>query len=92
MQDLADKTQEIPQASLQRPLLFATRTCPACRVATKWLDARDLPYEKIYTEESQAAAEWYGIRSVPTMVAMHPQKGEMRLTGIPAIKAYYSQK
>ncbi len=92
MQAVPETHQDLPAPRVDRPLLFATRTCPACRTMTAWLDSRALIYDKIYAEELPAVAEKYGIRSVPAMMVLHPNGKEARLTGIAEIKAYYQSR
>ncbi len=90
MQTISQVTSRAPASRIDRPLLFTTKTCPACRVITKWLDERGLIYDKIYAEEAPQAAEKYNVRSVPAMVVMHVQRGEERLVGVSEIKRYFS--
>jgi mycoredoxin len=53
--------------------MYATTWCGDCRMAKRWFDAHDIPYEYINIEnDEQAAAEVLringGMRSVPTII------------------------
>ncbi len=53
--------------------IYATNWCGDCRIAKRWFDAHDIPYEYINIEEDDKAAEFVvrvnrGMRSVPTIV------------------------
>ncbi len=59
-----------------RILLFATKTCPNCKMAAMFLDKANIGYEKVYAEEEPALAEEYGIQQAPTLVIVHDGKAE----------------
>ena len=53
--------------------MYATRWCGDCRMAKRWFDSHDIPYEYINIEEDEHAAEYVsrvngGMQSVPTIV------------------------
>lgn len=53
--------------------MYVTPWCGDCRIAKRWFDAHDIPYEYINIEEDDKAAEFVvrvnrGMRSVPTIV------------------------
>ncbi|MBE6723849.1 MAG: ribonucleoside triphosphate reductase [Ruminococcaceae bacterium] len=66
-------------------LLFATRTCPNCKVACAALDKGGIGYTKIYADEDIAATETYGIRQAPTLVIREGDTFE-KFVGVSAIK------
>ncbi len=49
-------------------LLFATKTCPNCRIATALLDKAGIKYTKIYVEDNPELAEELGLRQAPTLI------------------------
>ena len=53
-----------------RVILFATKTCPNCKIAAAKLDKAGLAYEKIYADENPEAATQFGIRQAPTIVVV----------------------
>ena len=65
-------------------LLFATATCPNCRIACQYLDKAGISYTKILAEENADKAAAYGIKQAPTLVLPDGTK----IAGAGAIKAY----
>ncbi|MBO5789118.1 MAG: ribonucleoside triphosphate reductase, partial [Clostridia bacterium] len=51
-----------------RAMLFATETCPNCRVAYGYLDKAGFPYEKLMASENRDLVAKYGIKAAPTLV------------------------
>ena len=80
----------IPQPTPTTPLLLTTKTCPACRVTTQWLDKKGISYQKAYADENIRVAERYHIRSVPVMVTITPGGEEKMLFGFYEIRDHYS--
>ena len=70
-----------------RALLFATRTCPNCRLACQYLDRAGFAYDKIFAEEEPELAKHYGVRQAPTLVLTEGDSFE-KITGAGAIKQY----
>ncbi|MBR4720641.1 MAG: ribonucleoside triphosphate reductase [Clostridia bacterium] len=67
--------------------LFATPTCPNCKIAGVTLDKAGIAYEKIYANEHPDMAEEYGIKQAPTLVVI--SDGEVsKFTGVSDIKKY----
>ena len=52
-------------------LLFATKTCPNCKMAAKFLDDAGIVYDKILAEENPDLANEYGIKQAPTLVVIN---------------------
>jgi len=53
--------------------MYVTTWCGDCRMAKRWFDSHDVPYESINIEENDEAAAYVlkinrGMRSVPTIV------------------------
>jgi len=53
--------------------IYATTWCGDCRMAKRWFDSHNIPYEYINIEEDESAAAYVlrvngGMRSVPTIV------------------------
>ncbi len=48
--------------------LFATKTCPNCKMAGVFLDKAGIAYEKIYAEDNAALVSKFGIKQAPTLV------------------------
>ncbi len=52
-------------------LLFATTTCPKCKMIAARLDKAGIPYKKLIAEENADLVSTYGIRQAPTLVVLH---------------------
>jgi mycoredoxin len=62
-----------PDTEQRKIKMFATTWCGDCRMARRWFDNRNIPYEYINIEEDEQAAEYVlrinkGAQSVPTIV------------------------
>ena len=80
------KIQQIT-ASGDAVYLFATPTCPNCKIAGVTLDKAGIAYEKIYANEQPEMASQYGIKQAPTLVVI--TDGEVsKFTGVSDIKKY----
>ena len=49
-------------------ILFATKTCPKCKVAASMLDKAGIAYSKLYVEDNEDKAREIGLRQAPTLV------------------------
>ena len=58
-------------------LLFATKTCPKCKVAASMLDKAGIDYKKMYVEDNEETARELGLRQAPTLVAGGKLYGEI---------------
>ena len=59
-----------------RVILFATSTCPNCKMAKRFLDQAAIRYDVILANEDVAAADLYDIRQAPTLVVIRGGKME----------------
>lgn len=67
--------------------LFATPTCPNCKIAGVTLDKAGVAYEKIFANEQPEMAQEFGIKQAPTLVVI--KGGEVsKFTGVSDIKKY----
>lgn len=64
-------------------LLFATKTCPKCKVAQSLLDKAGVEYTKLYVEENEELAKNLGLRQAPTLVV-----GDRQYTEVAGVKAF----
>lgn len=51
-------------------MLFTTKTCPNCRVATRSLEEANIAYEIIDAEENMELVQKYGVMQAPTLVVV----------------------
>ena len=68
-------------------ILFATTTCPNCKMAARFLDMANISYEKVYADENKALAEEYGIQQAPTLVVIKDGKAE-KIVNLSNIRAF----
>ena len=74
-------------AGTQRAILFATQTCPNCRIACQYLDKAGFAYEKLMADENAELARHYGVKQAPTLVLIDGEDFE-KIAGAGAIKQY----
>ena len=72
-----------------RAILFATPTCPNCRIACQYMDKAGFSYEKLMAAEHAELAKQYGVKQAPTLVIVDGDKFE-KIAGAGAIKQYVS--
>ncbi len=72
-----------------RAILFATPTCPNCRIACQYMDKAGFAYEKLMAAENAELAKIYGVKQAPTLIITDGDKFE-KIAGAGAIKAYVS--
>ncbi len=54
----------------QEILLFATRTCPNCKMAERFLDQAGIAYKKVIADEEPTMVEQFDIHQAPTLVVV----------------------
>ena len=67
--------------------LFATKTCPNCKIAAKLLDEAGIPYEKLYVEDNKELATSLGLKQAPTLLC-----GDAKFAGVVGVKDFIAQK
>ncbi|MBR5342995.1 MAG: ribonucleoside triphosphate reductase, partial [Oscillospiraceae bacterium] len=72
-----------------RAILFATPTCPNCRIACQYMDKAGFVYEKLMAGENAELAKQYGVKQAPTLVIIDGEQFE-KIAGAGAIKQYVS--
>ena len=70
-----------------RNILFATATCPNCKIACAFLDKAGFPYEKLLAEENADLVTQFGIKQAPTLVIIKDGVVE-KYTGVSDIKKF----
>lgn len=68
--------------------LFATTTCPNCKIVASILDKAGIAYDKIYADEQPELATQFGIKKAPTLVVIKNGEAE-KIYGVSDIKKYY---
>lgn len=74
------KAQTVENCSVEAAeapiILFATKTCPNCRMAKQFLDRAGIVYETVFADEDIKAAEKFGIKQAPTLLITENGKSE----------------
>jgi len=70
-------------ANVGETLLFATKTCPNCRIAASLLDKANINYRKVYVEDEPELAKELGLKQAPTLVV-----GNEKIVNVSNIKKY----
>jgi ribonucleoside-triphosphate reductase len=68
-------------------LLFATKTCPNCKVAAALLDKAGIKYSKVYVEDNPDLAKELGLKQAPTLVVKRAGDTE-KIVNVSNIKKY----
>jgi len=61
------KCENQPQ-NINKTLLFATKTCPNCKMAKMLLDKAGIAYEVVDAEENVDLTKQYGVKKAPTLI------------------------
>ena len=59
---------EAPVNNDEQTMLFATKTCPNCKMAERFLMDAGIAYNKIYAEDAPELIAQYGIKQAPTLI------------------------
>ncbi len=68
-------------------ILFATETCPNCKLAASWLEKEGIPYTKLFVSEHKDEAVRLGLKQAPTLVVTKNGESEL-FSGIANVKKY----
>ncbi len=71
--------------------LFATKSCPNCKIMAQLLDKAGIPFEKIYVEDNEELAKALELRQAPTLVEVKGSSIE-KYVNVAPIKGYIQQK
>ena len=79
------------KTSESKAILFATPTCPNCRIACSYMDKAGFAYEKLMADENAELAKQYGVKQAPTLIVPTADGGFEKIAGAGAIKQYVAQ-
>ena len=79
-----------PANGESRAILFATPTCPNCRLACSYMDKAGFKYEKLMAEDNAELVKQYGVKQAPTLVVTK-NGGFEKYAGAGAIRNYVAQ-
>ena len=85
--EAAAPAEDAAPAPENRNLLFATATCPNCKIACTFLDKAGFPYEKLLAEDNAELATQLGIKQAPTLVVIKDGVVE-KYAGVSDIKKF----
>ncbi len=68
-------------------ILFATTTCPNCKIAASILDKEGFIYTKVYADKEPDMATKFGIKQAPTLV-VNENGNTYKITGVSDIKKF----
>ena len=67
--------------------LFATKTCPKCKIAAQLLEKKGITFEKLFVEDNVELAKSLELKQAPTLIVTVGEKSE-KIADLPAIKEY----
>lgn len=68
-------------------VLFASKTCPNCKIAASLLEKAGVAFEKVIADEQPERAKAMEIKQAPTLV-VNGKDGVQKITGVSDIKKY----
>ena len=71
----------------QKTVLFATTTCPNCKMAVHFLQKAGIEFEEIFADKDPEAAKKFDIRQAPTLIVSDGENVQ-KITNLSNIKAY----
>ena len=71
----------------ERIILFATKTCPNCRMAANFLEKARIPFTEVFVEDDDSLARKMGIQMAPTLVVYHGEDAET-ISNLSNIRAF----
>ena len=68
-------------------LLFATATCPNCKMAARFLESAGIKFEKVMADENKELTEEFGVQQAPTLIVIKDGKAE-KIVNLSNIRAF----
>ncbi len=69
-------------------ILFATKTCPNCKIAAALLEKAGISFEKLLAEENAELATELGIKQAPTLIITSDDGQMSKFAGVGEIRKY----
>ncbi len=76
------------EAASTEIMLFATKTCPNCKMAAVFLEKAGIPFVKVYADERVDLVQKYGIKQAPTLVVAENGVEVAKAVNLSNIKKY----
>ena len=67
--------------------LFATKTCPKCKIAAQLLEQKGISYEKLFVEDNVELAKKLGLKQAPSLVIYNGDEATV-ISDLPAVKEF----
>ena len=83
---IAEKKADAPKTD--SAILFATATCPNCRIACTYLDKAGFKYTKLLADENAELVSAYGVKQAPTLIVPKGDGTFEKYAGAGAIKGF----
>ena len=85
--DSAAPAAKFAENSADAIILFATHTCPNCKMAKIFLDKAGIDYEVVYADDNPETAAEFEIKQAPTMVVSRSGETEV-ITNVSNIRKF----
>jgi ribonucleoside-triphosphate reductase len=82
-----EEEQTCECAGEDRTILFATASCPNCKMAAMFLDKAGISYEKLLAEDNKDLVAEFEIKQAPTLIHISGGKAE-KVVNLSNIKAF----
>ncbi len=76
-----------PEPEQEKLILFATKTCPNCKMAEQFLQKAGVAYDKLIADENPDLVAQYGVKQAPTLISIHGQAFD-RIANVSNIKKF----
>lgn len=83
----SSEEEAVTAASPKEIILFASATCPNCKMAAMFLDKAGISYKKLLAEENPELAKQYEVTQAPTLIVIDGDKAE-KIVNLSNIRAY----
>ena len=67
--------------------LFATKTCPKCKIAAQLMEKKGIGFEKLFVEDNVELATKLGLKQAPSLLVEKDGRGDI-IADLPNIKAF----
>ena len=89
---LGKRAEEVATGTVEgRVMLFATKTCPKCKIAASLLEKEGVVFEKLFVEDNEELARGYGLRQAPTLVVESPE-GVLKFVEVQGVKDFLAAR
>jgi ribonucleoside-triphosphate reductase len=83
--------EELPKVQQPNVILYATETCPNCKLAASWLEKAGIPFEKRFVSQHEDEAKALGLKQAPSLV-VDGDAGPEIFVGVANIKKFIDKK